>query len=139
VQSFTARMRLLTATSAFGLGRRRWSSQQCCLHCLRICFQIRLSNGCENQSGGGQNYVDDVDDDDDAAVCLCALQLKPATLEQLASDSFYDVRRSINTFICVYATATDRQTDRQTHARANDEIASGSCYASANIRDVTTR
>jgi len=98
-----------------------------------------LSNGCENQSGGGQNYVDDVDDDDDAAVCLCALQLKPATLEQLASDSFYDVRRSINTFICVYATATDRQTDTQTHARANDEIASGSCYASANIRDVTTR
>jgi len=35
VQSFTARMPLLTATSAFGLGRRRWSSaQQCYLHCL---------------------------------------------------------------------------------------------------------
>jgi len=36
VQSFTARMPLLTGTSAFGLGRRRWSSpQQCYLHCLR--------------------------------------------------------------------------------------------------------
>ena len=35
VQSFTARMPLLTATSAFGLGRRRWSSpQQCYLHGL---------------------------------------------------------------------------------------------------------
>ena len=37
VQSFTARMPLLTATSALGLGRKRWSShQQCYLHCLRI-------------------------------------------------------------------------------------------------------
>jgi len=36
VQSFTARMPLLTATSAFGLGRRRcMSSQQRCLHCIR--------------------------------------------------------------------------------------------------------
>ena len=36
VQSFTARMPLLTATSAFGLGRRHWSSpQQCYIHCLR--------------------------------------------------------------------------------------------------------
>ena len=36
VQSFTAHMPLLTATSTFGLGRRRWSSpQQCYLHCLR--------------------------------------------------------------------------------------------------------
>jgi len=35
VQSFAARMPLLTATSTFGLGRRRWSSpQQCYLHCL---------------------------------------------------------------------------------------------------------
>ena len=35
VQSFTAHMPLLTATSAFGLGRRCWSSpQQCYLHCL---------------------------------------------------------------------------------------------------------
>ena len=33
VQSFTAHMPLLTATSIFGLGRRRWSSrQQCYLH-----------------------------------------------------------------------------------------------------------
>ena len=32
VQSFTARMPLLTATSKFGLGWRRWSSQQCYLH-----------------------------------------------------------------------------------------------------------
>jgi len=37
VQSFTARMPLLTAASAFGLGRRCWSSrQQCHLHCLRV-------------------------------------------------------------------------------------------------------
>ena len=36
VQSFTVHMPLLTAISAFGLGRRRWSSpQQCYLHCLR--------------------------------------------------------------------------------------------------------
>jgi len=36
VQSFTVCMPLLTTTSAFGLGRRRWSSpQQCYLHCLR--------------------------------------------------------------------------------------------------------
>jgi len=37
VQSFTVRMPLLTATSAFGLARRRWSSaQQCYLHCLPV-------------------------------------------------------------------------------------------------------
>jgi len=35
VQSFTARVPLLTVTSALGLGRRHWSSQQCYLHCLR--------------------------------------------------------------------------------------------------------
>jgi len=29
VQSFTAHMPLLTAASAFGLGNRRWNSQQC--------------------------------------------------------------------------------------------------------------
>ena len=35
VQSFTACMPLMTATSTFRLGRRRWSSpQQCYLHCL---------------------------------------------------------------------------------------------------------
>jgi len=35
VQSFTARMPLLTATSTFRLRRRHWSSpQQCYLHCL---------------------------------------------------------------------------------------------------------
>ena len=35
VQSFTACMPLLTATSAFGSGRRCWRSpQQCYLHCL---------------------------------------------------------------------------------------------------------
>ena len=39
MQSFTARMPLLMATSAFRLGRRHWSSpQQCYLHCvLRKC------------------------------------------------------------------------------------------------------
>ena len=36
MQSFTVRMPLMTASSAFGLRRRRWSSlQQCYLHCLR--------------------------------------------------------------------------------------------------------
>ena len=36
MQSFTACIPLLTATSAFRLGRRCWSSpQQCYLHCLR--------------------------------------------------------------------------------------------------------
>jgi len=34
VQSFTAHMPLLTATTAFGLGRRCWSCQQCYLHSL---------------------------------------------------------------------------------------------------------
>jgi len=34
-QSFTALMPLLTATSAFGLRRRRWSSGRCYLH--RLC------------------------------------------------------------------------------------------------------
>ena len=44
VQSFTARMPFLTATSAFGLGRRRWSSpQQCYLHCLCTVLVIRDS------------------------------------------------------------------------------------------------
>ena len=35
MQSFTACVPLLTATSAFGLGRRCWSPQQCYLLCLR--------------------------------------------------------------------------------------------------------
>jgi len=36
---FSACMPLLTATSASGLGRRRWSSpQQCYLHCLHTLF-----------------------------------------------------------------------------------------------------
>jgi len=45
VQSFTARMPLLTATRAFGLERRRWSSaRQCHLQCLRtfICRKTAL-------------------------------------------------------------------------------------------------
>ena len=40
VQSFTAHMSLLTETSAFGLGRRHWNSQQCYLYCLHICELI---------------------------------------------------------------------------------------------------
>ena len=41
MQSFTARMLLLKATSTFGLERRRWSSpQQCCLHCLRTLLSL---------------------------------------------------------------------------------------------------
>ena len=48
MQSFTARMPLLTATSGFGLGRRRWSSQQCYLHCLRTakCSTWNASSAC---------------------------------------------------------------------------------------------
>jgi len=43
VQSFTAHMPLPAATSAFGLGRRRWSSpQQCYLHCLRTVSLMKL-------------------------------------------------------------------------------------------------
>ena len=34
VQNFTACMSLLMVTSAFGLKKRCWSSQQCYLHCL---------------------------------------------------------------------------------------------------------
>ena len=56
VQSFTGRMSLLTATSAFGLGRRRRSSaqqchlhcQQCHLHCLGSTNQqMRYHNACQ--------------------------------------------------------------------------------------------
>ena len=39
MQSFTARKPLLTTTSAFGLRRRRWSSQQCYLHGLCTLYQ----------------------------------------------------------------------------------------------------
>ena len=42
VQSFTACMSLLTATSAFGLWRRCWSyPQQCYLHCLHAINYVR--------------------------------------------------------------------------------------------------
>ena len=45
VQSFTAHMPLLTATSAFGLGRRRWSfPQQRYLHCL--CTNVQICRNC---------------------------------------------------------------------------------------------
>ena len=53
MQSFSARMPLLTATSAFGLGSRHWSSQQCYLHCLLDgdtpppLFAIRLGRSTE--------------------------------------------------------------------------------------------
>jgi len=43
-QSFTARMPSLKATSAFRLGRRRYSSpQQCYLHCLHVIYHCRKS------------------------------------------------------------------------------------------------
>jgi len=42
MQSFTARMPLLTATIAFGLGRRHWSSpQRCYVHCLGTLLTIK--------------------------------------------------------------------------------------------------
>jgi len=47
VRSFAARMPLLAATSAFGLGRRRWSSpQQCYLHRLRTLLRTLLTQLC---------------------------------------------------------------------------------------------
>ena len=45
VQRFTARMPLLVATSAFGLGRRRWSSPQQCLHCLYSLLKACYTEG----------------------------------------------------------------------------------------------
>jgi len=45
VQSFTARKPLLVATSAFGLGRRRWSSPQQCLHCLYSLLKAYYTEG----------------------------------------------------------------------------------------------
>ena len=51
MQSFTACMPLLTATSTFGLGRRRWSSpQQCCVRCLRTSPYLMQSNWLNNYS-----------------------------------------------------------------------------------------
>jgi len=53
-------------------------------------------------------------------LCVCLLcSWSPRRWNSCASDSFYDVWRSINTFMCVYATATDRQTDRQTDRRTH--------------------
>ena len=49
MQSLTARMPLLMATSVFGLGRRRWSSYlQCYLHCLRTSKLDRVKLGCND-------------------------------------------------------------------------------------------
>jgi len=49
VPSFTARMPLLTATSAFGLGRRRWSSpQQRYLHLSRTTWVSQYQKGKTN-------------------------------------------------------------------------------------------
>ena len=43
MKSFTAHMPLLTATSAFGLGRRRWSSpQQSCVHTAKESYRQLL-------------------------------------------------------------------------------------------------
>ena len=48
VQNFTTHMPLLAATSAFGLGRRHWSSpQQCYLQCLHtFCAQPSNHRNC---------------------------------------------------------------------------------------------
>ena len=52
MQSLTARMPLLMATSVFGLGRRRWSSYlQCYLHCLRTSKLDRVKLGCNDSMG----------------------------------------------------------------------------------------
>ena len=55
MQSFTVHMPLLVATSAFGLGRRRWSSpQQCYLHyvlTLVVCIlQLCVMALCDGQA-----------------------------------------------------------------------------------------
>jgi len=44
VQSFTASMSFLAATSTFRLGRRCWSSRQCYLHCLHTSYQSSKGN-----------------------------------------------------------------------------------------------
>ena len=46
VQSFTARMPLLTATSAFGLGRRCWSSPQPCYLRWLLLFSPAVNVNC---------------------------------------------------------------------------------------------
>jgi len=65
VQSFSARMPLLTATSAFGLGRRRWSSpQQWYLHCLHTVSLLyhyisaaKMCNTRKTKSAERQKYT----------------------------------------------------------------------------------
>jgi len=53
VQSSTACTPLLTATSTFGLGRRRWRSpQQCYLHCLHTHKYAKIK--VKGQSGNKQ-------------------------------------------------------------------------------------
>jgi len=42
MQGFTARMPLLMATSAFGLGTRRWSSSSTVLSTLSPCLQLKV-------------------------------------------------------------------------------------------------
>jgi len=57
VQSFTPRMPLLKATIVFGLGRRRWSSQQCYLRCLRA---LKLHHkSTTNRSNGNSSITVD--------------------------------------------------------------------------------
>jgi len=60
VQSSTTRTPLLAATSAFGLGRRCWSSQQCYLHCLpslmRQQSKFIISQECRNFFKGFSEY-----------------------------------------------------------------------------------
>ena len=57
MQSFTPRMPLLKATIVFGLGRRRWSSQQCYLRCLRA---LKLHHkSTTNRSNGNSSITVD--------------------------------------------------------------------------------
>ena len=50
MHSFSARMPWLMAISTFGLGKRRWSSQQCYLLCLRTV--LRTSSRAKNHAYG---------------------------------------------------------------------------------------
>ena len=58
MQSFTTYIPLLTATSAFGLGRRRWSSpQQCNLHCLCTLYHYRYSTLRAEEFRNSRNWL----------------------------------------------------------------------------------
>ena len=81
VQSFTVCMPLLIATSTFGLGRRRWSSQQCYVHCL--CSYLC---GCINETCKPSSLC--------CVTCFC--------LRLNSSNHRYDVAAASFSSPCIY-------------------------------------